>query len=200
MIWFVSDLHFGHAAVIEHCKRPWWNVKDMDEALIENWNRVVGVKDDVWILGDVSFHRTPDTLTILRALRGKLWLVRGNHDKMLVKKADTSVMFQRICDMHTLKVPDASAADGKSQRIVLCHYAFRTWEKSHYGAWNLHGHSHGSLPAIGRQLDVGVDATAKRLQNESDFPNGQDYRPVSYDEVKQYMQTREFEKVDHHGE
>jgi calcineurin-like phosphoesterase family protein len=198
-LWFVSDLHFGHAAVIEHCKRPFWTVKDMDEALIDNWNRVVGKLDDVWILGDVSFHKTERTVEILQALKGRLRLTRGNHDKRLVKQAATSAVFQCIVDMHTLKVPDSDAADGKTQRIVMCHYAFRTFEKAHYGTWNLHGHSHGSLAPIGRQLDVGVDATAKRLQNESDFPNGYDYTPVSYDEVKAYMATRTFEKVDHHG-
>lgn len=197
-LWFVSDLHFGHTAVIEYSKRSFWTAKDMDEAFIANWNQAVGIKDDVWVLGDVSFHKTERTVEILRALRGRLWLVRGNHDKMLVKKPETSAMFQRICDIHTLKVPDTDAADGKSQRIVMCHYALRTWEKSHHGAWNLHGHSHGSLPAIGRQLDVGVDATAKRFQSESYFPNGYDYRPVSYAEVKAHMAQCAFQAVDHH--
>ena len=32
------------------------------------------------------------------------------------------------------------------QDIVLCHYAMRVWQKSHYGAWMLYGHSHGTLP------------------------------------------------------
>ena len=43
-------------------------------------------------------------------------------------------------------------------RLVLCHYAFRTWRDMGRGAWNLHGHSHGRLKPLPRQADVGVDA------------------------------------------
>ena len=45
-------------------------------------------------------------------------------------------------------------------RLVLCHYAFRTWNGMGKGTFNLHGHSHGRLKPQPRQLDVGVDAWA----------------------------------------
>jgi calcineurin-like phosphoesterase family protein len=44
--------------------------------------------------------------------------------------------------------------------LVLCHYAFRTWRNMHRGWINLHGHSHGRLAPLPRQVDVGVDAWA----------------------------------------
>jgi calcineurin-like phosphoesterase family protein len=53
--------------------------------------------------------------------------------------------------------------------LILCHYAFRTWNKMGKGSINLHGHSHGKLKPLPRQFDVGVDA--QRL------------RPVSLSEV-----------------
>jgi len=43
-------------------------------------------------------------------------------------------------------------------RLVLCHYAFRTWRDAGKGTINLHGHSHGRLKPMPRQFDVGVDA------------------------------------------
>jgi len=46
---------------------------------------------------------------------------------------------------------------GKNYYIVACHYAMRTWPKSHYGSWQIYGHSHGKLPGMGKQMDVGVD-------------------------------------------
>ena len=55
-------------------------------------------------------------------------------------------------------------------RLVLCHYAFRTWRDMARGALNLHGHSHGRLHPQARQYDVGVDAW--------------DFRPVTLAELK----------------
>ena len=45
--WFTSDLHFGHKNIIKYCRRPWATTAEMDAALIENWNAVVGKDDDV---------------------------------------------------------------------------------------------------------------------------------------------------------
>ena len=51
-VFFTSDTHFYHANIINFCKRPFANVETMNEALIENWNAVVGVDDIVFHLGD----------------------------------------------------------------------------------------------------------------------------------------------------
>ncbi len=47
------------------------------------------------------------------------------------------------------------ALEGRA--LVLCHYAFRTWNGIGRGALNLHGHSHGKLTPMPKQYDVGVD-------------------------------------------
>ena len=44
MVYFTSDLHFGHANVIGLCSRPFADVEQMDRALIENWNRRVHIQ------------------------------------------------------------------------------------------------------------------------------------------------------------
>lgn len=41
-IWFTSDLHLGHRAVINFQDRPFGTVEEMNEALIKNWNFLVG--------------------------------------------------------------------------------------------------------------------------------------------------------------
>lgn len=41
-VFFTSDTHFNHANIIKFCERPFGSIEEMNEALIANWNRVVG--------------------------------------------------------------------------------------------------------------------------------------------------------------
>lgn len=183
-VWFTADLHLGHAAVIKYAKRPFEHVQDMDRALVGNWNEAVEPGDLVYVVGDFSFMPPARTVEVLRNLKGQKYLVRGNHDRIT---PDIEKSFVWVRDLETIKVSDPEAPDGR-QSIVLCHYAMRVWNKSHYGAWQLYGHSHGSLPddPNARAIDVGVDCW--------------DYRPVSYEQVKVRMAAKTFKPVDHHGE
>jgi calcineurin-like phosphoesterase family protein len=79
--WFTSDLHFGHANIIEYSRRPFRNVDDMNHALIERWNALVQPADTVWVLGDVAMGRIVDTLPLVSRLAGHKLLLAGNHDR-----------------------------------------------------------------------------------------------------------------------
>jgi calcineurin-like phosphoesterase family protein len=186
-VFFTADLHLGHARVLEYSHRPFRTVEEMDEALVANWNAVVQPNDTVYLLGDVSFHRPEKTLSLLSRLQGSIGLVLGNHDKKL--KPEALRRFTFVKDLYTVKVEDPEVVGRSSgiQRIVLCHYALRVWQASHYGAWSLYGHSHGSLSddPHAKAFDVGVDS--------------HDYRPISYARVKEIMATKTFTSVDHHG-
>jgi calcineurin-like phosphoesterase family protein len=134
MIWFTSDMHFGHANIIEHCKRPFAGIDEMDGRLIENWNACVRRNDTVYHLGDFAWKNADG----YRArLSGKLVLVRGSHDRG--------------------DLPYIVEVRVEGKLLVLCHYAMRVWPRSHYESWHLYGHSHGRLPGIGFSMDVGVD-------------------------------------------
>ncbi len=183
--WFTSDLHFGHANVIKYSRRPFANVDEMDEGLIAAWNERVAPTDSVHVIGDLSFHKPGRTAAIVSRLQGSIGLVLGNHDKKL--PPEVLSRFAYVKDLHTVKVEDADAPGG-IQRIVLCHYAMRVWDQSHRGAWQLYGHSHGSLPddPRSRSIDVGVDCHG--------------WHPISYDEVKAIMARKAWKPVDHHGD
>jgi calcineurin-like phosphoesterase family protein len=172
---FTSDTHFGHVNILKHAGRPFTSVAEMDEAMIANWNRVVAPGDTVYHLGDFSWG-SKSVATYLRRLNGNIHIIFGNHDKGARQCAQ---LFKSAADYREISV--------EGQKITLCHYAMRTFNKAHYGAWQLYGHSHGSLPEDSGLLstDVGVDCW--------------NYTPVSLDKLRSVMSLKTFKPVDHHG-
>ncbi len=83
--WVTSDQHYGHGRIIELCQRPFSSVEEMNEALIENHNRIVRPGDIVWHLGDFSFLRLEASRELLARLNGEHHLVLGNHDRSATK-------------------------------------------------------------------------------------------------------------------
>lgn len=148
MIFFTADLHFGHSNIIKHCSRPFACAGEMDEVILSHIDERVGSGDTLWILGDFAFRgRDPSHYRDRIACRD-VRLLLGNHDK---RSKCEKAGFSHVGDVAEISV-------GK-QRIWMSHYAHRVWPASHGGSWHLYGHSHGSLPAIARSLDVGVDNT-----------------------------------------
>jgi calcineurin-like phosphoesterase family protein len=149
-VYFTSDSHFGDHRTLNLYKRPFASVAEMDAELVRRWNEAVGEGDEVWHFGD--FARKPaDVAGLLARLNGRKHLVRGNNDPpaTLAAAGWTSVR-------------DYAEIEQEGRRLVLCHYPFRSWNGQHKGALNLHGHSHGRLKALPRQIDVGVDARGFR--------------------------------------
>lgn len=179
-LFFTSDLHFGHGNIIGFCDRPFSNVEEMDRTIVNRWNNSVPEDGEVYLLGDVSFHKGGIIDKYLWQLNGTLHLLLGNHDKSLLRRPATKARFASVQEYLELTV-----LDNPRQKIVLCHFPFRSWNKMHYGTWNLHGHSHGTLNPQGLQLDVGVDT--------------HNFAPYSYNQIKEIMSRRKIELVDYHG-
>ncbi len=176
---FTADLHLFHENVIKYCKRPFANIDEMHEGLISNWNSNVRPQDIVYIIGDVSFTKDMTLLeAVFNRLNGTKILICGNHDKHMLKYERFRALFQSIHQMLEIKI--------NNQNITMCHYAMRVWNKSHYGALHLYGHSHGSMPDDPHSLsiDVGVDC--------------HNYTPISYDRVVEIMSNKQYKPVDHH--
>lgn len=157
---FTSDQHFGHAGAISRFRRPFARVAEMDAAMVARWNETVGPDDEVWHLGDFALRYGPERMAeILGSLNGTKHLLCGNNDSAATRRLPG---WASVGDYAELLVDET--------RLVLGHYAFRTWNGLYKGAWNLHGHSHGQLKGMTRQVDVGVDVW--------------DFRPVTLAEVK----------------
>lgn len=155
-VFITSDLHINHSNIIKYSNRPFENVHEMNDAIIKNWNSVVSNEDIVFNLGDFSFCNDTCTIKFLEQLNGVQYFIYGNHDKVM--KSDK---VQNYCK-RTNKIKlfsDVFELNYKGSFIFMSHYAHRTWNRSHRGSLHLYGHSHGTLPGIGRSMDVGVDST-----------------------------------------
>lgn len=149
---FTADTHFGHGGALGLYRRPFDSVAAMDAAMVAGWNAVVGPADEVWHLGDFALGRSDAAMAaLLDGLAGTRRLVCGNNDG-----AGT----RALAGWASVHDYVETTLDGTA--LVLCHYAFRSWNGMGRGAVNLHGHSHGRLSRQARQFDVGVDAQAFR--------------------------------------
>jgi calcineurin-like phosphoesterase family protein len=135
-------------------------VEEMDEKLVQNWNERVGDRDTVYHLGDIIFRSAKAPEAYLNRLNGRIHLLRGNHDEETIKH----------CAYRFASVREILVYRMERQKVILCHYALRVWEGSHLGTWHLYGHSHSTLPSLGRSFDVGVDC--------------HEFRPWSWEEIK----------------
>jgi calcineurin-like phosphoesterase family protein len=188
---FTADLHFGHLAMVERFGRPWATTKEHDEGIIANWNAVVPKSGRVYVLGDISFRGPAETIELFERLNGQIYIIKGNHDKVLDKAFVQAALNNKIVwikDYYRLAVRDPET--NLRQKIVLCHYPFLTWHGFGKGVWHAHGHSHGNLSANekndAKRHDVGVDVN--------------NYTPVSYMQLKAIMATKSEVAQDHHGD
>jgi len=133
MIYFTSDLHFGHANIIRYENRPFSSTDEMDRALVARWNARVKPEDTVYILGDVSWYGADKTVGILKSLNGKKVLIRGNHDDYWLN-GDNLRLFEAVYDYREIKVG--------GRPVVLSHYPIPFYNRQHKGAVMLYGHVH----------------------------------------------------------
>lgn len=141
-IWLISDTHFGHANIIEYCGRPFASADEMDEALVDNWNRVVGKRDHVYHLGDVAMRA--QHLRIVKRLNGELRLVPGNHDVFKTRQ---------YLDAGFKEIKGARVLDG----LVLSHFPVHPATLDRFRG-NVHGHIHNLPSPAGPYLNVSVEA------------------------------------------
>ena len=147
MIYFTGDTHFGDPRVLRLDRRPFPTMVEHDVALIRNWNETVRPEDEVWHLGDVMSSKGGDCDELLAKLNGSKHLIIGNNDPETIIGSPGWESVQHYAELRL-----------GGHHLILCHYAFRTWNQMGKKSINLHGHSHGKLKPFPRQFDVGVDA------------------------------------------
>ena len=165
-IFITSDSHFGHRRILDFCQdsRQWAknDVDKMDQNLIDSWNSVVKDEDIVYHLGDFTFYRSKTkNLKIFDSLKGKKYLIRGNHEK-------EALSLPWLGMYHYYEIEDC----------ILFHYPIEDWNRRYHGSYHLHGHVHSSTEMpfrhINNRLDIGADNMGpipKTIQQLKDICN-----------------------------
>ncbi len=174
-VYFSSDWHLSHANIIKYDNRPFASIREMDEAIINNFSKLKET-DILFFLGDLAFEKDPYiVLQKLKPIKCRMFWILGNHDHHLLNFDPLLDRFERITPQLEIRVKDGI----KEQYMTLNHYAMRVWNHSHHGAYHLYGHSHHSLK---RELGV------KNLSFDVGC-NGWDYKPLSYYQVVEEMKA-----------
>lgn len=157
MIYFTADLHFYHDNIIRHTQRPFYTAEEMNKCLIKKWNEKITSEDTIYILGDFTMKGPEMASSILYSLKGKKYLIRGNHDNFLDRASFDKSLFVSIQDYMEITY--------LNYIFVLFHYPIIDWHGIRKGTIMLHGHQHNQKEynLKNRQngiwrYDVGVDA------------------------------------------
>lgn len=191
-IFFTSDTHFWHENILKFCNRPFSSIEEMNDTIINNWNSVVKKNDIVFHLGDFCFCRSDKFKELIEKLNGKIYLILGNHDLKTIKQWHAT-KFEGVYQQMCIKI------DGK--KIYLNHFPFLCYAGTYYryedAVWQLFGHVHSSdknkngldnqrlSMLFPTQYDVGVD--------------NNNYTPISFEEVKNIIETQMLSLNIHRG-
>jgi calcineurin-like phosphoesterase family protein len=178
MCFFISDTHFFHKNIIRLAGRPFKDVTEMNETMIENWNKVVFPKDIVYHLGDFAYGTwsMPDSEKAIQTLFGRLngvkHLIKGNHDHA-----------------ETLDLPWASVSDYKTltyykKMIVLFHYPIIEWDGAYRGSYHFHGHTHQISP-----LEVMSEQVLLAEAAQEHFPDWEGSPKIEDSRFKNYYKN-----------
>lgn len=98
--WFISDTHFFHSNILKFKDddgkriRSFSSVEEMNEKMVENWNKVVKDNDKVYHLGDVTFRYDRPFQELMHRLKGRKRLIVGNHDHL--KRYELTKHFEKV--------------------------------------------------------------------------------------------------------
>ena len=161
-VYLIGDTHFDHKNIIKYCRRPFSNVRKMNEVMINNWNSTVGDNETIYFLGDWTFgwrHKPANYWK--RQLKGNIVSIRGSHDR-----GEKQIQFQDFEEIHIdgydfLLIHNPNPNDKRQTQE-------QKQKLENWHGWIIHGHVHDKAPFI--------DGQKKRINVSVEVIN---YKPVS---------------------
>jgi calcineurin-like phosphoesterase family protein len=168
---FIGCLHFGHGWMANY--RGFYDSFDHDNYLIKSWNSVVGKKDIVYVLGDVTMEKK-EGYENLALLNGTKYLVMGNHD--MGQHNETQLKyFKKIMGCVSYK------------NYFLSHVPIHPNEVGFYKA-NIHAHIHHNkleeVVVSNKYLDIDSVKTNTLNKYYNVDAHLINYKPMTIDELE----------------
>jgi len=172
MRYWTADLHFGHQNIIDYENRPFDDVEEMNEAMINTWNSVVRDPDDeVWVVGDFALGKIADTLPLASRLNGKKILICGNHDRPWHghKIKNRRGWKEKYIDagFEEVWIDGAASTHIGTTEVIVNHFPYAGDSRNEdrfiehrpkdCGFWLIHGHVHSMWIVKDKMINVGVD-------------------------------------------
>lgn len=179
-VWFSSDLHLNHEAVIKF-GRKFENVIEMNDSILYEINKVVRKNDLLVLLGDTMMVEK-DYIQFLNSLIcDNVIILFGNH-------CNRGKMYSALieCDK-LLYVGDYLELNVEGQIICCSHFPQFNWNYQDDGAISLHGHLHSDENFIVKEIhkyksmDVGIDNYYKLFGEYSLF---------SFEQIKELLKDK----------
>lgn len=162
--WVWSDSHLGHHNICNFTNydgtkvRPWDDVNEMDNDLIDWYNELVHPEDRVYILGDVTF--TPANMQkYVPRLNGRKVLVPGNHEPPKMRK-----YFDLFDDVRGYVV---------KKGFIMSHIPIHPQSLSRWQL-NIHGHLHSNQITMDYEPDPRYYCACVERTN---------FRPILLDDI-----------------
>lgn len=144
-LYIISDNHYFHSNIIEYENRPfdgyyvhtipiYTPVQQMNEYMLYCHNSTVNDDDIVLNLGDFSFGGRGLVDPLVRRLKGKMYIIMGNHDRKR-----TVTWFEKRGFIKAFKKPVFL------DNYVLSHEPVKPDEIKGTDLINLHGHIHNTV-------------------------------------------------------
>lgn len=202
-VFFSSDLHIGHANVIEYSNRPFRDIEHMYRVLLNNFNSTIPKGGVCYFLGDMGFNSSM-LKKFLSELHMTKILVAGNHDSgynSMYNSGFDAVMHGAVMQIAgervTMSHCPLQGVFREDTTNMRGHTPGENWHKekknakysfTDEGQFHISGHLHsgpnnknGTKAKLDRQYDIGVD--------------GNNFYPVSISKIESWIAQTKMKEI-----
>ena len=114
--YFIGDTHFGCEALLS-IRTAFRSTQEMDNFILDNWERRVTNNDHVYILGDLFDRSFLNPESYFSRMPGQKHLLLGNHDPDWISLVDPALM-----DRCFVEIKNMILIERTNCFLTLCHY------------------------------------------------------------------------------